>query len=312
MISDHNSSYFRRVQANASIVGLPLQYLANWPVEFFEWLGASISTQHQVLEENARLRAEHLLLQAKLQRLVAIQNENSQLRALLQSSPHVGGQFTVAQLLAVNMDPFVQKVILDKGANDKIYTGQPVLDAYGVMGQVVEANPVTSEVLLVTDPQSAISVQDGRNGVRAIAAGTGNGLQLVNVPDTTDIQEGDLMVTSGLDQRFPQGYPMGVVKKVQRDPELRFATIDLEPSAHIDRSRMVLLVWPNLNNNQQATTTTNSSDNKSKVNSNNTSIKQNPSETAQTQTQATTASASTASPQAPQQKSSATGTQSNE
>ena len=129
MLSDYRSPYFQRLQANASVIGLPLQYLANWPVEFFEWLGASVSTTHQVLEENARLRAQQLLLQAKLQRLVSIQNENAQLRALLQSSPHVGGQYTVAQLLAVNMDPFVQKVILDKGAGDKIYVGQPVLDA---------------------------------------------------------------------------------------------------------------------------------------------------------------------------------------
>lgn len=245
MVLDQRSVYFHQAQTYLSVVSVPFQYAVNGPIQLIEWISDSLTTDHEILEENAKLRAQQLLLQAKLQRMIAVENENSQLRALLQSSPHVGGKFTVAQLLAVNMDPFVQKVILDKGANEKIYIGQPVLDAYGVMGQVIKLGLKTSEVLLLTDPQSAISVQDSRNGVRAIVSGSGNNkLQLVNVPDSTDIQEGDLMVTSGLDQRFPQGYPVGTVKKVTRDPEFRFANIILEPSAHIDRSRMVLLVWP--------------------------------------------------------------------
>lgn len=246
MIMDLRSISFRRYQADAAVIATPLQYLANLPPQIISWINATVTTQHQVLEENAQLRAEQLLLQAKLQRVVALESENAQLRALLQSSPHVGGRYSVAQLLAVDMDPYVQKVILDRGTRDNVYIGQPVLDAYGVMGQVVKVGPMTSEVLLITDSQSAISVQNSRNGIRTIAAGTGDGsLQLSNVPDTTDIQQGDLMVTSGLDQRFPQGYPLGVVKKIARDPELRFATITLQPSAHIDRSRMILLVWPN-------------------------------------------------------------------
>lgn len=266
MILDQRSVYFHRAQTYLSVVSVPFQYAVNGPIQLIEWISNSLTTDQQILEENAKLRAQQLLLQAKLQRMIAVENENSQLRALLQSSPHVGGKFTVAQLLAVNMDPFVQKVILDKGTDEKIYIGQPVLDAYGVMGQVVKLGLKTSEVLLLTDPQSAISVQDSRNGVRAIVAGNGNNkLQLVNVPDSTDVQVGDLMVTSGLDERFPQGYPVGTVKQVNRDPEFRFASVTLEPSAHIDRSRMVLLVWPVIekppvqtvqNNPQQKPTTT--------------------------------------------------------
>lgn len=245
MIFDQRTVYMRQIQSAASMLTLPLQYSVDWPIQFLDWLSSSFSTQQSVLEENARLRAQQLLLNTKLQRVASLENENAQLRALLQSSPHVGGKFTLAQLLAANMDPFVQKVVLDKGSRDNVYAGQPVLDAYGVVGQVVNVGPFSSQVLLISDVQSAVPIQDSRNGVRAIAAGTGvNQLQLINVPDTADIQEGDLLVTSGLDQHYPQGYPVGVVKKVKRDPELRFASITVEPSARLDRGRFVLLVWP--------------------------------------------------------------------
>lgn len=252
MLMDYRSYYFKQVSAHASSVAAPLQYAVNWPVQFVQTVGRNFETQHQVLEENAKLRANQLLVQAKLQKILALQNENNQLRALLQASPHVGGRYTLAELLAVDMDPSVQQMILNKGSSDRVYVGQPVLDAYGVMGQVVKVGLITSQVLLVTDTQSALPVQDTRNGVRAVAAGMGNGLlQLVNVPDSTDIAVGDVMVTSGIVDRFPADYPVGVVREIKRDPEYRFASIILQPSAHINSGKMVLLVWPN----QQQTTT---------------------------------------------------------
>lgn len=245
MILDQRLIYFQKVQANLSVIAVPFQYVVNAPIQMVSRISQSITTQQRLLEENARLRAQHLMLQAKLQRVLALESENAQLRALLQSSPHVGGKYTIAQLLAVSMDPTVQKVVLDKGTHDRVYVGQPVLDAYGVIGQVVSVGPATSQVMLITDTKSAIPVQNSRNGVRAIAGGTGTGtLQLLNAPDNTDIQRGDILITSGLDQRFPPGYPVGVVKSVMHDQEMRFATITVLPSAHLDRSRQVLLVWP--------------------------------------------------------------------
>ena len=245
MLLDQRSYYFKKVSAQATIVATPLQYLVNWPIQKIQTIKYDFTTQHQILEENAKMRAEQLLLQVKMQRFLALQNENNQLRALLQSSPHVGGRYMMAQLLAVDSDPAVQRIVLNKGSGDQVYVGQPVVDAYGVMGQVVQVGPATSQVLLVTDVQSAIPVQDSRNGVRTIAAGMGNGLlQLLNVPDGTDIAVGDVLVTSSLGGRFPPGYPVGMVKEVKRDPEYRFASIILQPSAHLNRSDMALLVWP--------------------------------------------------------------------
>src|SRR5262249_30056895 len=138
--------------------------------------------------------------------------ENAQLRELLKSTPQVEGRVSVAQLLAVDLDPNLQQVIVDKGANQGIFIGQPVLDAFGVMGQVVHADPITSRVMLITDRKSAIPVQDARNSIRAIAMGMGGvgKLALINVPETSDIQVGDLFVCSGLDMRYPVGYPVGV------------------------------------------------------------------------------------------------------
>jgi rod shape-determining protein MreC len=246
MILDRHWEDFQRIKSLLSVTTLPIQYIVDWPAQWVSWASTNIITQHQLLVENAELRANQLLLEAKLQKLLALEHENAQLLALLQSSPHVGGKFISAQLLAVNMDPLVQHVVLNKGSREGIYQGQPVLDAYGVMGQVIQPGPFTSQVMLVSSLQSAIPVQDARNGIRAIAVGTGyNGeLQLLYVPITTEMQVGDVLVTSGLGGRFPEGYPVGIVKSVSHNPEFRFSTIRITPSAHLDKSRQVLLVWP--------------------------------------------------------------------
>jgi rod shape-determining protein MreC len=246
MLIDQRTTYLRQVESTLSFTIVPIQYIVSSPADFFNWVKTSLKTQNQLLEDNARLRAQELLLQMKLSRVVALESENSQLRALLKASPHVGGKFMAAELISVDSDPYVQQVILNRGKNDNIYVGQPVVDAYGVMGQVIKVFPSTSRVLLVTDLQNAVPVQNSRNGIRAIAAGMGytGSLQLINVPDTTDVEVGDVFVTSGLEGRYPPGYPVGVVQKVSRDPQYQFATIILKPSAHIDRARQTLVVWP--------------------------------------------------------------------
>lgn len=246
MIASHQYSSFAKVRSHLTVIVLPLQYLVDWPMQIVHWASMSFSAQQDLLEENARLRARQLLLQAKLQRLLALERENAQLRELLSSTSRLSGKAVVAQLLAVDVDPYMQQMVLDKGEHDGVFVGQPVLDAYGVMGQVIAVGPYTSQVMLITDTRSAIPSQDNRNGIRAIVAGTGytNELALLNTPDTTDIQVGDVLVTSGLGGTFPFGYPVGKVTSVNKSSGERFAIITVEPSAHIDRARQVLLVWP--------------------------------------------------------------------
>lgn len=239
--------FFQSLRATIGLAALPFQYVVNAPVKAVSWLTDRVYTERNLLAENARLRATNFLLQARLQRFSALEKENLELRGLLQSSSHVGGKVIIAQLLAVDVAAGLQQMILNKGTRQNIYVGQPVLDAYGVMGQVVDAGLLTSKVLLLTDTKSAIPVQSYRNGVRSVATGQGtlNRLVLLNVPETTDIREGDLFVSSGLGQRYPVGYPVGVViAKTPIAGEHRDKIV-LRPLAHLDRAQQVLLVWPN-------------------------------------------------------------------
>jgi rod shape-determining protein MreC len=247
MVMDKRGNNFVHLRSALSIPLSPIQYVVSKPIQLFGKLGTAMSTRDTLVKENLDLKAEQLLLRAQVQRLLAIEAENNQLKALFSSSTHVQGKVLIAQVMAVDADPFVHQVILDRGARDNVFVGQAVLDATGVMGQVVQVGPNTSRVLLVSDPHSGVPVEVARNGTRAVSMGdsfTGK-LHLVNVPQTADIKNGDILMTSGLGQNYPAGYPLGQVISVVKDSGLQFASILVEPSAHLDRSREVLLVWPN-------------------------------------------------------------------
>lgn len=253
MVLDKRAGTFEQVRTALSVPIVPLQYIVSWPMQMIDKLGTTVSTHDALVRENVNLKAEQLLLKAQVQRLLAIESENNQLKALMRSSTQVQGKVAVAQLMAIDTDPFVNQVILDKGSRDNLFIGQAVLDANGVMGQIIQVGPVTSRVLLINDPHSGVPVQVARNGMRAIAMGdsyTGK-LRLVNVSQTADIKVGDVLMTSGLGEHYPAGYPVGQVISVVKDPGLQFTTITVEPGAHLDRSREVLLVWPNRTMQQQ-------------------------------------------------------------
>jgi len=246
MVLDHRGAGFTQVRAALSMPLSFLEYGISWPIQFVGKVNTMVSTHDTLVKENVDLKAQHLLLKAQVQRLVAIESENNQLKALLRSSTQVNGKVLIAQLLAVDSDPFVNQVMLDKGSREGVYIGQPVLDANGVMGKVIQVSPMTSRILLITDNHSGIPVQDMRNGVRAIAMGdsySGN-LHLINLPQTVDIRVGDQLVTSGLGEHYPMGYPVGEITAVIKDPGMQFATIVVAPKAQPDKSQEVLLIWP--------------------------------------------------------------------
>lgn len=245
MVLDHQGQ-FQSVRSYLSTIVAPIEYLVNWPVQTINWIGSNFTSHRDLVAENADLRAAIMLLQAKQQRLLLLENENAELRALLKSSPQIGNsRIEIAQLLSVDSDPFVQQVVLNKGSRDDVYVGQPVLDATGIVGQIIEVGPITSRVLLITDTRSAVPVQVTRSGLRAIAQGTGimGNLSLAHIPDTTDIRVGDMLVTSALGQRFPAGYPVGRVNSVTRSSGEQFAIIKVTPSTKLNRSNWVLLLW---------------------------------------------------------------------
>lgn len=245
MVIDKRWDGFVSVRAALSLPIAPLQYIVNWPTQIIDTVKITISSHDDLVNENLRLKADQLLIKSQLQRLLAVESENNYLKSLLQSSKQVKGKTLIAELLSVVFEPFVHQVVVNKGSRDGVYVGQPVLDATGVMGQVIQVGPITSRVMLVNDPKSGIAVQNSRNGMRAIAMGDSysDKLRLMYVTKTADIKAGDIFLTSGLGDKYPEGYPVGKVSSVVTDPAQQFATITLEPSAHLDNSRQVLLIW---------------------------------------------------------------------
>lgn len=248
MVFDKMSAHTNYVRSSLLLLISPLQYMVDMPFTLSEHLNAFLKTHHALVQENFSLKDEQLLLRAQVQRLAALEQENIRLRILLKSSESVGDRVLVAKLLRLDPDPFSHRLILDKGAHEGIFLGQPLLDAYGVMGQIVEVGEFTSTALLISDSSHALPVQNNRSGVRAIAIGTGHlqRLSLMHVTNTADFQEGDLLVTSGLGERFPEGYPVGVIVQITSEPGALFLQVKVKPLAHLDKSREVLLVWPTI------------------------------------------------------------------
>jgi rod shape-determining protein MreC len=249
MAIDHRQGHMESVRSFLSTLVYPLQYVVNLPLQAGSWVSRSVVTQQMLLGENSELREDLLLLNAKLQKYNILLEENNRLRGLLESSMKLGEQaerVLIAELIAVEMESFRRQIVINKGQRDRVYDGQPVVDANGIMGQVVHVNPFSSTVLLITDQTHSMPVQINRNGLRAIAVGTGQDsvLLLENLPTNADIQVGDLVISSGLGRRFPRGYPVGSITNIRLEPGESFAQVQVTPSAKPGRSREVLLIWP--------------------------------------------------------------------
>lgn len=242
---DHRTDLLKPVRFTLSVLTAPIQYLADIPSQIVAWSDATVRSRAELEEENARLQSEVLVLKRRVQKLASTVAENTRLKELMNASDVVDDQVLIAEIVGVDPDPSRHEAILNKGSRDGVYEGQAVLDAEGLMGQVVEVGLLTSRVLLITDVTHGVPVHVNRNGVRAIAVGGGklDRLKLIHVPATADIVEGDLLVSSGLGGRFPKGYPVGVVTLVEHDPGLPFAIVEAQPMANLDRSRHVLLVF---------------------------------------------------------------------
>ncbi len=245
MVLDHRQNHMDSIRSILSVVVYPIQYLVNLPRESGSWLSENLTTRQVLQEENASLRAQELLLKFRLQKLEALEAENDRLRQLLESSTKVKERVVIAELLSVDMAPFSRRVILNKGSLDGVQVGQAILDADGILGQIITVTPLTSTAMLITDPSHAVPVAVNRNGLRAIAVGSGkpNHLELSHIPNNADIKEGDLLVTSGLGGRFPSGYPVAVINEIRRSPDRPFAVIHAEPIGNLESSREVLIAW---------------------------------------------------------------------
>ena len=245
MVVDARFTLLKPVRSQMSLVLMQSYWITDFPQRLWQGVASQFGSRTELVVDNEKLKTENLLLQGRMQKLAALTEQNVRLRELLNSSALVNEKVEVAELIGMDPNPFTHRIIINKGERDGVVLGQPVLDARGLMGQVVELMPYTSRVLLLTDTTHSIPVQVNRNGLRAIASGTGNPerLELRHVADTADIKVGDLLVSSGLGQRFPAGYPVATVKEVIHDSGQPFAIVRAVPTAALNRSRYLLLVF---------------------------------------------------------------------
>jgi rod shape-determining protein MreC len=245
MVLDQRESHLLRIREGLAVVVYPIRAVVDLPFYAWRWGGRSLTERGKLLDENDRLRREQLDLNVRLQRLAALEAENARLRAMMEASARVADRVLVAEILSVDLDPYRHRFAINKGLEDDVYVGQALLDANGVVGQIVRAEPLAAEAVLISDADHALPVTINRNGLRTIAVGTGepDRLSLPYLTNNADIQPGDLLVSSGLGGAFPAGYPVGTVVSVDRRPGQPFALVSAQPAAALARAREVLLIW---------------------------------------------------------------------
>lgn len=246
IIADSRYQSFNWAKVYLNSLVSPLQYMANSPRILLDSASSQLMSNQSLLAQSKRLEQELFLLRDDLLRLRHLEQENIRLRDLLGSPVRFDTRRMVAEIMAVDTDPFSHQVVIDKGSFAGVFEGQPVLNEQGVVGQVISVGKTTSRVLLITDTSHGIPVRVARNDIRAIASGSGqlDRLLLHNITRNTDIREGDILLSSGLAGRFPEGYPVGRVSRVGYEEGQPFADIRVQPFAALDRVRYLLLLWP--------------------------------------------------------------------
>ncbi len=247
MTVDQRWQSLELVRSALSSVIYPLQYTIDLPIRLYYWSDEVFSSRQVLLEKNREFEARHLENRVQLQKLDIIEKENERLRELLSATSKTTERLLISEIINVDVDPYRQLILLNKGSNSDVYRGQAIMDAQGIMGQIVHVSPMSSTAMLITDASHALPVQIDRSGLRANAFGTGkmDQLNLRHLPHNVDIRVGDTLITSGLGGVFPPNYPVARINKVERPAGEPFATVVAIPLAQLDKSREVLLVWRN-------------------------------------------------------------------
>ena len=246
MVMDHRGTYLETAKMWMGTATHPFYAVVQAPFDLWNWLTASFVDRDELRAENEQLSEELRVARIKALQFESLNEENRRLRAIRSASQGIGERTLIAEIIHIDVDPFRHRVRINKGADDEVFKGQPVLDAFGIVGQVTRVDRYSAEIILISDNEHATPVQVNRNGIRTIAVGTGdvNKLTLPFLTVESDVKQDDLLVSSGLDGIFPAGYPVARVTKVQRDPSQTFAVVEAKPLAQLDRAREVLLLWP--------------------------------------------------------------------
>ncbi|SFF47177.1 rod shape-determining protein MreC [Fontimonas thermophila] len=244
IFNDSRSDALQPVRSTLSFLLAPLVWAAALP-HHLAAAAENLDSREALERENRALKEKQLLLEVRLQRMAALEAENRRIRELLASAARIDDQVLIAEIIAVSQDPYRNQITLNKGARDGVYRGQALVDAHGVLGQIVEVGPRQSKALLITDPDHGIPVEVNRTGMQTIAIGSGDerGLRLPFLASNADIKVGDLLVSSALGGRFPAGYPVGTVYEVKHVAGEHFMEAYASPAARLNQGRQALLVW---------------------------------------------------------------------
>jgi len=213
---DYKDQYLNKLRSYISATIFPMYVATNAPKNIFLNLKESMGQREKIVLENQRLKTENIVLSSKIQQIYKLQKENRRLHELLDSKPKSEDVFVLAEIIAENPDPFKHRIIINKGSKDNVQINQSVADSKGIIGHIIRDQIFGSEVLLITDPEHAIPIEIARTGLRSIALGTGSyeEIQLSFLAANTDIQKGDILLTSGLGEQYPSGYPVAVIEKI--------------------------------------------------------------------------------------------------
>lgn len=245
MVLDHRGGYLDTARLWMSAAANPIYTVVQTPYQLWAWIADSFADRSHLRTENEQLTEQLRVARSKLLRFEALTEENRRLREIREASKGISERTLIAEIINVSVQPFRHMVVINKGADDGVFRGQPVLDAFGVVGQVMQVGKSTATLILITDAEHAVPIQVNRNGIRSIAVGTGEDAKL-SLPYMTveaDVRRGDLLVSSGLDEIFPAGYPVATVTKVERNSADTFSLVEARPLAQLDRDREVLLLW---------------------------------------------------------------------
>lgn len=244
MFLDHRTDFLRLPKYYLEEISYPLSLIAESPSRTLNTLQDWYTEKETLLQRIETLEEKELYLAYETQQMAALTAENRRLRLLLQSSSKLEHSTIIAELININSDPYRHIVMLNQGASQGVEENLPVLNNFGIVGQTISTSPSSSKVILLTDPHHSLPIEVNRNGIRGIANGNGklNEIEISNIAFDDDVKVGDLLVTSGLDERFPQGYPVAIIKTITVDSTGYFAKIIATPTAKLDRIREVLIL----------------------------------------------------------------------
>ena len=245
ILFDHKFDGFGTTRVYLNSLVSPLQYLANLPGQLLNASASRFVSHERLFNDNAKLTHDAMVMNGQLQRLTFLQQENDRLRSLLNSPVQDNTSKIVAELMAVDNNPYSHQIVINKGAINDVYEGQPVLDAKGIVGQIMQVSSTNSRVLLIADVTHAIPVRVARNNVRLIASGSGSldELLIQHVAHSSDLKIGDILLSSGLGNIFPEGYPVATITSIIRDESRPFPQVRAKPIAQLDRLKYLLLLW---------------------------------------------------------------------